>query len=200
MPLLSQHLTAGTGGHRSSVGAPRSLRGLCPARARRPPPAALPPAPAREGLSAARPPPPQGSQGAGLSGSRDFCSGFTGKVVAGGGRGHRAAPRPAGWMGRPARGGCRPAGSGTRHRRSPPRTPPARPPPGPAPRPQRLGAAPARPWDRSAGRNRPRRGRGVPGERAGDERSRSAGTGWALPDAPPARGWFWARVRWVLQV
>lgn len=82
----------------------------------------------------------------------------------------------------------------------PPRAPPAQPPPGPAPRPQRLGAAPAQPWDRSTGRNRPRRGSGALGESAGDERSRYAGMGWALPGAPPAPGWLWVLVRWVLHV
>lgn len=37
-------------------------------------------------------PRPPGGRGAGLSGSRDFCGGFTGKVVAGGGRGHPGSP------------------------------------------------------------------------------------------------------------
>lgn len=37
-------------------------------------------------------PRPPGGRGAGLSGSRDFCGGFTGKVVAGGGRGHPSSP------------------------------------------------------------------------------------------------------------
>lgn len=86
-------------------------RGAPPAPAPLPPPrgglsgrgaaAGRAPTCARPGRVKRRGPHPQGSRGAGLSGSRDFCSGFTGKVVAGGGRGHPGG-RQVGW-GRPAR-------------------------------------------------------------------------------------------------
>lgn len=75
--------------------------------------------PGREGLRAARAPP--GGRGAGLSGSRDFCGGFTGKVVAGGGRGHPSSPGRlgTGGTGRPAAAAPRSRGPQPRDQQHP---------------------------------------------------------------------------------
>lgn len=72
--------------------------------------------PGREGLRAAGAPP---ARRPGLSGSRDLCGGFTGKVAAGGGG--AAAASQAG-SGAPA-GTTRPPGSGSGPRRAPTETP-----------------------------------------------------------------------------